>query len=298
MRQRRLNSTIVGVGKNPNEPQAMREAIGYLPFDNFINNNDVVVITANMVNMNPPDKAVVVGQDSLRELIRIIKEKNPKRIVVAAGSGGANTEKVLHGFGYDKIIEEEAVEFIDINKGPFVTMEINSKLVKETKINSLISEATIVISFTQLKAHEEATMSAAIKNIALSWPPAEIHGYPKKNLKIHEDLHDFIVSMAKNIPIDLSIVSLSPAMVGTGPSKGPAKRCNRVLAALDPVACDTIGARLLGFRPQAVNYLFRCIKEGVGNGNIEDIDVKGIKLIELEKEFSKIAYGESFAIDE
>ena len=298
MRERRLNSTIVGVGKNPNEPQAMREAIGYLPFDNFINNNDVVVITANMVNMNPPDKAVVVGQDSLRELIRIIKEKNPKRIVVAAGSGGANTEKVLHSFGYDKIIEEEAVEFIDINKGPFVTIEINSKLVKETKINSLINEATIVISFTQLKAHEEATMSAAIKNIALSWPPAEVHGYPKKNLKIHEDLHDFIVSMAKNIPIDLSIVSLSPAMVGTGPSKGPAKRCNRVLAALDPVACDTIGARLLGFRPQAINYLFRCIKEGVGNGNIEDIDVKGIKLIELEKEFSKIAYGESFAIDE
>lgn len=298
MRERRLSSPIVGVGKNPDEPKAIREALSYLPMDNFINNNDVVVITANMVNMNPPEKGVVVGPNSLRELIKTLKEKNPKRIVVAAGSGGANTEAVLHNFGFDNIIEEEAVEFIDLNKGPFVDMLINSRLVKETKINSLINEATIIISFTQLKVHEEATMSAAIKNIALSWPPAEIHGYPKKNLKIHEDLHDFIVAMAKSIPIDLSVVSLSPAMVGTGPSKGVAKRSNMVLASLDPVSCDTIGARLLGFRPQAVNYLFRCIKEDVGIGNIEDIDVKGMKIIDLEKQFSKIAYGDSFAIDE
>lgn len=298
MRERRLNSTIVGVGKNPDEPQAIRESLSYLPIDNFINNNDVVVITANMVNMNPPEKAVVVGPNSLRELIRIVKEREPKRIVVTAGSASANTETVLHNFGFDKIIEEEGVEFIDLNKGPFVDLILNSKLVKETKINSLINEATIIVSFTQLKAHEEATMSAAIKNIALSWPPAEVHGYPKKNLKIHEDLHDFIVAMAKNLPIDLSIVSLSPAMIGTGPSKGVAKRGNMVLASLDPVACDTIGARLLGFRPQAVNYLFRCIKEGVGNGNMDDIDVKGMKIIDLEKEFSKLAYGDSFAIDE
>ena len=298
MRNRRIESHIVGVGNNIDESMAIKQAISFLPQADLINNKDIVVINANMVNMNPPDKAVVVGPESLRTIIKYCMEKSPARIVVAAGSGGANTEDVLREYGFDKVLEEEGVEFIDLNKGPFTDIKIGGRVIKETKINNLINEATIIISFTQLKAHEEATMSGAIKNIALSWPPGEIHGYPKKNLGIHEDLHDFIFSMANTIPIDLSIVSLSPAMVGTGPSNGAAVRTNFVIASFDPVACDTIGARLLGFRPQAVNYLFRCINAGIGQGNIDNIDVKGYKLTQLEKDFSNLAYNKEFSIDE
>jgi uncharacterized protein (DUF362 family) len=298
VRKRKLESNIVGIGKDANEGTAIRQALGYLPLINFINGDDVVVITCNMVNMNPPDKAVIVGPESLREIIRFFKEKKPKKVIAAGGSGGANTKEVLKSFGYDIILNEENVAFVDLNSGPFIDIEIGGSVVKSTKINSLVNEATIMVSFTQLKTHEEATVSASIKNIALSWPPAEVHGYPKKNLGIHEDLHDFIYNMAKHIPIDMSIISMSPAMVGTGPSKGAPVRANMILAGLDPVACDTIGARFLGFRPQAVNYLFRCIKDGIGQGNIENIDLKGAKLVDVEKEFSKLAYGKEFSIDE
>ena len=55
MRRTRIISPIVGVGKNPDEKIAIREALGFLPSDNLISNNDVVVITSNMVNMNPPE---------------------------------------------------------------------------------------------------------------------------------------------------------------------------------------------------------------------------------------------------
>lgn len=298
MRRTRIISPIVGVGKNPDEKIAIREALGFLPSDNLISNNDVVVITSNMVNMNPPEKAVIVGPETLRELIHYFKEKNPKKIVVASGSAGANTVDVLKSFGYDKMLKEEQIDFIDLNSGPYIDLNIGGKVVKQTKINSLLNEATIIVSFTQLKTHEEAVMSASIKNIALSWPPAEIHGYPKKNKGIHEELHDFIFSMAKNIPIDLAVVSLSPAMIGTGPSKGIAIRSDMVIASFDAVACDTIGARLLGFKPQAVGYLYRCIKEKIGIGCIEDIDVKGQKLVDMEKQFSKLAYGKEFSVDE
>jgi uncharacterized protein (DUF362 family) len=264
----------------------------------FIKPNDCVTITANMVNLNPPEKAVTVGQETLRELIKFIKNKKPSRIVVCAGSGGANTNQVLKQFGYDKIIQDEDVEFVDLNSGEFVELQLDHHIIKSTKINKLINESDVIISFTQLKHHEEATMSASIKNIALGWPPAEIHGYPKKSLGIHEDLHGFIYAMASKIPIDLAIVSLSPAMVGTGPSKGVPVRSGLVLAGLDAVAVDTICARLLGFRPQAINYLFRLIKEGIGQGNLDNIDVKGMKLIEAEKYFSQIAYKKAFAVDE
>lgn len=298
LRKKKIECSMVGVGKGDDEKQAILTSLSYLPLESLVTEDDVVAITCNFVNTNPPDTASVVGPESLRALIQFLKEKKPRRIIICGGSGGGNTKDVLKSSSFDKIIEEEKVEFVDINFGPFTNLYLGGNLVKETKINCLIDEATVMISYTQLKIHEEATISGAIKNMALSWPPAEVHGYPKKNLGIHDDLHDFIFHMAKELPIDLSVVSLTPAMIGTGPSKGAPVRFNTVLASLDPVAIDTIGARILGFRPQAINYLYRCIKEGIGEGNIENIDVKGDTLINLEKEFSLLAYKKVFSIDE
>lgn len=298
LRKRKLESNIIGIGKNKDEKQALNEALGYLPIQSLIDNNTTVTIIANLVNLNPPNKAVVVGGETLRELIRFAKSKNPKRLVVAGGSGGANTLDVLKSNGYDVILNQEQVEFIDLNFGEYFDLELDHQIVKSTKVNNIIKDSDVIISFTQLKVHEEATMSASIKNMALSIPPAEIHGYPKKSLGIHEDLHGFIYAVAKAVPIDLAIVSLSPAMIGTGPSKGVAVHSEMLVAGLDAVAVDTVCARILGFRPQAINYLYRLIKDGIGQSNFDNIDIKGVKLIEAEKNFSKLAYGTEFSIDE
>ena len=140
-------------------------------------------------------------------------------------------------------------------------------------------------------------MSAAIKNIALGWPPADEHGQPKKNLGIHTELHGFISAMAEQVPIDLSIISASPAMIGTGPSKGIARHTGLVIAGCDPVAADTVGARLLGFKPQGVRYLFECSNKKIGESVIENINIAGIPLVEAENIFSQAAYGDGLAVD-
>ncbi|WP_342455626.1 DUF362 domain-containing protein [Caloramator sp. Dgby_cultured_2] len=181
LRKKALDSNIIAIVNNPNEGLALREAIALLPFNGFIKNNHTVTITANLVNLNPPQKGVVVGPQTLEELIKIIKEQNPKRIVVAAGSGGATTYDVLNTYGYNQVLMKEGVEFCDLNVGEFEDLELEHDIVKSTKVNKLLFETDILISFTQLKIHEEATISASIKNIALSWPPASLHGYPKKS---------------------------------------------------------------------------------------------------------------------
>ena len=63
--------------------------------------------------------------------------------------------------------------------------------------------------------------------------------------------------LCKKVPIDLSIISLDKAMIGTGPSDGMAVDTpGLVIASTDPVAADSIGARLLGFyRKQFVIYM-------------------------------------------
>jgi len=291
-------NTKVAITQNNNEATAIKEAIDLLQVTSSINSNDVVVITPNWVKNQKPDAAVVVGPESLKQIIRLVKRANPKRIVIATGSADGETKDVMEAVGFAKIIGDEGVEFIDLNYGPFNRINLNHSIVTSTNINKLLQEVTILISFTQLKHHEEATMSAAIKNIALGWPPAEEHGHPKKNCGIHSELHGFISAMAEQIPIDLSIISASPAMIGTGPTKGISRHTGLVIAGCDPVATDTVAARLLGFKPQGVRYLFECSNKKIGESDIEKISIQGIPLIKAENIFSKAAYGDGMAVDQ
>jgi len=299
MRERRVPLSNVGISQYPeDESRCLLDALSLIQGENMIRNDDVVVITPNFVKNIPPEFGVVTGHNTLRTLISFVKKSNPRRIVMACGSGSKDTRAILDELGINELIKQECIEFVDLNHGPFTEITLNHSYPSKTKVNTLLNEMTFHISFTQLKQHEEAVMSGCIKNVALSWPPAEEHGHPKKNCGIHEDLHGFIRAMAEIIPIDLSILSTMPAMVGTGPAKGVARNAGMVIAGTDPVAVDTVGARLLGFRPQAVNYLYQAIRAGIGKGKLEEIQMSGINLKDAERTFSHAVYGQSFAVDE
>lgn len=293
MRTRKIKEPIVAITKAMTESKSLEKALDMLPVDKIITTNDTVVITPNWVNNKKPISGAVVGPKTLKSLIRYVKSKNPSKIYIATGSGGMETPDVMKSTGYDKIIEEENVEFVDLNYGPYVDLELNHHIIKSTPINKIIEEADVIISFTQLKQHEEATITASIKNIAMGWPPSEIHGQPKKSTGIHEDLHGFIRAFAKKVPIDLAIVSCDRAMIGTGPSNGKSVNTpGLIIASTDPVAADAVGARLLGFLPQAVAYLYGLYNDKLGEARVEYMDIKGLTIQEAEHIFSKAAYND------
>lgn len=294
-RARRVPVPVVAITRNPLEGDAIREALDLLP--PAIHRGDTVVVTPNWVNDNKPATGTVVGPESLRQLLRWIKERAPRRLVVACGSAHGNTPAIMAKTGYDRIIAAEGAEFVDLNSGPYVVAELDHDLVPATPLNRLAVENDVLISYTQIKHHREATISCGIKNVALSWPPTEFHGTPKMELGIHRDLHGFVYAMAKALPIDLTILSTDKAMVGTGPSEGQAVDGDLIVAGTDPVATDVVGARLLGFLPQAVHYLYRLAVDGVGEGDVRRMRMLGVPLHEAEAEFSERAYGKRFTLD-
>jgi len=294
-RERRVLEPVVAIARNPMEGDAIREALDLLP--PVVSRGDRVVVTPNWVNEKQPATGAVVGPESLRQLLRWLKTRAPGRLVVACGSAHGNTPAIMEKTGYGQVIRDEAVEFVDLNEGPFVVVELEHNLVPATPLNRLVVEHDVLLSYTQIKHHREATVSCGIKNIALSWPPTEFHGAPKMEMGIHRDLHGFICAMAKALPIDLTVLSTDKAMVGTGPSDGVAVDGDLVVAGTDPVATDVIGARLLGFLPQAVHYLYRLAVDGVGVGDARRMRLLGVPLPEAEAEFSQLAYGKRFTLD-
>lgn len=297
MRKRKMQESVVAIVDASKSGNCVEEALDMIEASKIIKKGDCVVITANMVDNKPASTGTVVHPELLRKIVRYIKNYQPSRIVVAAGSGGAPTQQVFKEIGFDRIIREEAIEFVDLNYGPYTEISLNNDIVHSTKINKLCESMNVHISFTPIKMHKEATASLGIKNMALSWPPAEIHGMPKKKLGIHEDLHSFIAAMGEVVPIDITILSGMNGMIWTGPSDGKAVSSNLIVAGTDPVATDAVAARMMGFLPQAVHYLFELHRRGLGQGDVNRISMKGIPLIQAEEMFSMAALGQSIAID-
>jgi uncharacterized protein (DUF362 family) len=70
-----------------------------------------------------------------------------------------------------------------------------------------------------------------------------------------------------------------------------------IIASTDPVAADTVGARLLGFKPQAIHYLYTLYQSNIGEADIKKIRFQGVPLVEAERIFSMAAYGREIILD-
>jgi uncharacterized protein (DUF362 family) len=297
VRKRMIQDPVVAIVDATKSNNCVEDVLNMINAPSLIKQGACVVITANMVDNKAASTGTVVHPDLLRKIIRYVKNYKPSRIVVAAGSGGAPTMQVFEEIGFSKVIQDEAIEFVDLNYGPYTEISLNHDIVPSTKINKLCEEMDVHISFTPIKMHKEATVSLGIKNMALSWPPAEIHGMPKKNLGIHEDLHNFIAAMGEVVPIDITILSGMNGMIWTGPSDGKAVSSNLIVAGTDPVATDAVAARMMGLLPQAVHYLFELNRRGLGQADVTKMSIKGVSIIQAEEIFSMAALGQSIAID-
>jgi hypothetical protein len=53
----------------------------------------------------------------------------------------------------------------------------------------------------------------------------------------------------------------------------------------------------MGFLPQAVQYLFRLYRRGIGEADVKRMDMRGVPLIQAEEMFSMAALDQKIAMD-
>ncbi|MDZ4910508.1 DUF362 domain-containing protein, partial [Clostridium perfringens] len=141
---RKIKEPIVAITKALTEGKSLEKALDLLPIDKIIQKGDKVIITPNWVKDKSAKDGVVVGPKTLQRLIQYVKTKEPSTIYIATGSGGTETTEVMTSVGYDKVIKEEDVEFIDMNYGPFIELELDHDIIKTTPINKIVDEADVI----------------------------------------------------------------------------------------------------------------------------------------------------------
>lgn len=297
--------TKVAITRNDAIEDGIFRALDLLEVEPLIRGK-LVAVKPNETYASASDKTGVTQADTLRAILRYIKPYGPRELVVSGGAGAAETEEVFRAVGIMEVIREEGVEFHDHNRPPFHEIKLEygrSEVVgpqKSVFVNGRVLEYETLIALSQLKVHEEATVTLALKNIAMSFPAADYYGHPRsKRLHEHaffEDLHSFIAAMFARFPIHLAVTVGHPAMIGAGPLGGHAFETGLVIASLDALAADVVGARLLGFEPQGVRHLWEAGRLGLGESRFSRMSFPGLGLEEAFQIFTKRAYGHSLSL--
>lgn len=295
----------VAITQNDNVAVAINDALGHLDVRRLVEGKSVAV-KPNDTWASEQDRSGVTQPDTLQAVLRYVKKFVPRDVIVSGGAGAAETNDVVRVAGLMDVVHQEQAAFFDHNRPPFVAVDLNYDPEKDVQgpqkavmVNPRVLEYETVIAVNQLKLHETATVTLALKNIAMSYPAADYYGHPRSTKKhghqFFEDMHSFIAAMAKRFPIGLAITVGHPAMIATGPLGGHAVETGLVIASDDPLAADVVGARLLGFGVQAVRHLWEAARLGVGQSDLDQMDFPALSLQDAIEQFTQRAYGERLA---
>lgn len=300
-------ATVVITQDRDSIEQAISDALGRLPLQELVRGK-LVAVKPNETWASRDDLSGVTQADTLRAVLREVKRHAPRELVVTGGSGAAETDEVFRLAGLMEVVEQEEADFFDHNRPPFTEVALEYSPERDVKgpqktvmVNPRVLEYETLIALSQLKLHRTATVTMALKNIAMSFPAADYYGHPRST-KEHEnwffaDMHSFIAAMAKRFPVDLAITVGHPAMIATGPLGGHAVETGLVIASTDAVAADVVGANLLGFHPQAVRHLWEAGRLGLGETKTEKMDFPALSLKEAIQAFTEAAYGQRLTFE-
>jgi uncharacterized protein (DUF362 family) len=240
-----------------------------------------VFIKVNAVYFHPHLHTSLMLIESVVDYIKRIDSR--KRIYLIENCSQGNfTRLCFSAIGLDALARKLRVFCLYLDEEKSLKVEMGEG---ETQVrvrfpqilhDNLITgrDRSFYLNLPILKAHCQAQMTAGIKNqmgLLYDWDKAKFH-----NNRLHQKLVDIL----KFIRPDFTVVD-ALKVVARGPMP-PAKFLPELfhekdvfIGGEDVVAVDAVCAKLLGYQPDEVKHLSLAASQGLGVGNLNEIDIEG-----------------------
>ena len=244
-----------------------------------------VLVKPNFVSSSVALAATHV--DAIRAVIDFIEPMGPRRVIVAEGSTG-DTREAFERFGY-KCLERDYgnVELVDINSDSHdtIVLERIDGSGKEVRISRTAKECDYRFSVARAKTHDHVTCTLTLKNMlgcvprgshvwahGASYEPSEpLEAAIKGNWVLTKNL----VTLATAVKPDVGVIDGFEGMEGNGPVDGSPVNLRVAVASCDFVAADAVMARIMGFDPMEISYIYLANSLGLGRGDLGSQTILG-----------------------
>lgn len=244
----------------------------------YVRANDTVLLKVNLIGPKSSDSGAVTHCEFLRAMIRILKNLGCT-VWVGDSSGGAiagvaPTAKGFRTAGYEAVAAEEGAVIRNFDREGVVSAVPESGCEDSMYLAKPLFDAEVVINLPKLKTHSAQIFSGAVKNVFGCIPGLQKAHY-HKIAPVPADFGQIICDIHKAVPIRLHIMDAVLAMQGEGPTAGTVYHAEKILVSEDPLALDTVAAKMIGIEVEDVPILNTARARGLGQSRFEDISIEG-----------------------
>jgi uncharacterized protein (DUF362 family) len=256
-----------------------------------------VVVKPNLVSTQQP--LAVTHPDAIHGVLDFLAPRWKGPVVIAESSAG-NTWNAYENFAYAKIApehREREVSLVDLNtEGRYEVLQVLDDDIHLSPVRlaaRLLDPDAYVICATAMKTHNAVVATLSVKNMTLgaplrSAPDAGERWSDKRkyHVGIRQMHYNILLTAQRMKPFwGATVIDGTEGMEGNGPSMGLPVTSHAVIASTDYVAADRVGVEAMGIDPSWVGYLGYCGQVGLGQYDLERIDVRGAKIADVQKKY-------------
>lgn len=222
-------------------------------------------IKPNLVSPSPASWGATTHPEIVAGIIAYLQGHGYQNITILEGSWvGDKTSEAVTVCGYDQIVQDYGVEFADMQKDSFHTVECEGL---ELAICDRVSSIDFLINVPVLKGHCQTKITCALKNMKGLIPNKEKRHFHAMGL------HRPIACLNKAIRQNFVVADHICGDLDFEDGGNPVVR-NCVMAGTDPVLMDAYVCRLLHYEAKEVPYVVMAEELGVGSTDLDHAEIR------------------------
>jgi uncharacterized protein (DUF362 family) len=241
----------------------------------FVKKGQKVLVKPNIGWDRTPEYAATTNPLLVKRIIEHCFKAGAKEVYVFDHTLD-NWVNCYKNSGIERAAKDAGAKVVPANSESYyqeVTVK-GAQILKTTKVHHLILDTDVFLNVPVLKDHSSTRMTCCLKNMMGSiWD----RGFWHKN-NLDQCIADYANFEKKPV---LNIVDCSNVMAKNGPqgvSKEDVVNMQSMIISSDWIAADAAAAKLLGRNPADINYIALAHKMGLGNMNLESVNIKRIKM--------------------
>jgi uncharacterized protein (DUF362 family)/NAD-dependent dihydropyrimidine dehydrogenase PreA subunit len=272
--RKRLKSTVALVPCGSYEPekvyQALREGLELIGgIGKYIRKDEKVLLKLNLVREADADRAVTTHPAVAEMLARILSEEDYSDVSAGDSGGFGSSIKSMERLGMREELKKYGCRMAAFDEA--VRTEYPEGIhAKEFMLARDVIEADAIVSVCKMKTHALEHITGAVKNqygcVQGKHKAAGHTRYPSA-----ESMARMIVDLNLLVRPRLYVMDGIVAMEGNGPTSGDPVPMKILLFSTDPVALDSVFARLVYLDPEAVPTEVAGAQMGLGTWKEEEI---------------------------
>jgi len=239
--------------------------------EKFVKPGDSVLLKPNFIAPRSRRHAAQTDPAVILETARLLKDFGA-RPFVADSPAWTTTSTCVKALKMDESLKQLSVPVRQLDEPK--KCRVGTKKIR-VGISSVALDADVIINLPKFKSHQQLVATFAVKNMfgCVSGKKKALWHFRKGSRQ--DEFCELLIDIYRFLNPALTIIDAVTAMDGRGPIRGRARPLGWLIGGTDPIACETICAKLVNIEPEDIPIIKTAKQTGFGCSEPEKIQIAG-----------------------